>query len=68
MPRAPKLYIRGSLIEVCSRIQEGLPLVPNELNCLIIGSIMARAQTLYPVTVVAYSFVSNHFHMRSRKT
>jgi REP element-mobilizing transposase RayT len=63
MPRNPKLFIRGTLIEVSSRIEEGLPLVPNELTCLIIGSILARAQNLYPVTIVAYSFMGNHFHM-----
>jgi hypothetical protein len=39
MPRNPKLLIQGTLIEVTSRIEEGLPLVPNELTCLIIGSL-----------------------------
>jgi REP element-mobilizing transposase RayT len=63
MPRNPKLLIQGTLIEVSSRIEEGLPLVPNELTCLIIGSILARAQNMYPVTIVAYSFMGNHFHM-----
>jgi REP element-mobilizing transposase RayT len=63
MPRNPKLFIKGTLIEVSSRIEEGLPLVPNELTCLIIGSILARAQNRYPVTMVAYSFMENHFHM-----
>jgi REP element-mobilizing transposase RayT len=63
MPRNPKLFIQGTLIEVSSRIEEGLPLVPNEVTCLIMGSILARAQNLYPVTIVAYSLMGNHFHM-----
>jgi len=63
MPRNPKFLISGTLIEVSSRIEEGLPLVPNELTCLILGSILARAQNMYPVTIVAYTFMRNHFHM-----
>jgi len=63
MPRNPKLFIKGTLIEVSSRIQEGLPLPPNELSNLLIGNILARAQTLYPVKIVAYCFMQNHFHI-----
>lgn len=63
MARQPKLFIKGTLIEVSSRVEEGLPFTPNELNSYIIGSIIARAQTLYPVTIVDYTFMPNHFHM-----
>lgn len=63
MARNPKLFIKGTLIEVTSRIQEGLPLVPNELTVLVLGSILARAQTQYPVRIVSYCFMQNHFHI-----
>ncbi len=63
MPRNPKLFISDTLIEISSRIQEGLPFVPNKLTYFIIGNILARAQTLYPATIVAYSFMQNHFHL-----
>ncbi len=63
MARSPKLFIKGTLIEVSSRIEEGLPFVPNALTCYIIGSILARGQNMFPVTIVTYTFMGNHFHM-----
>jgi REP element-mobilizing transposase RayT len=54
----------GALVEVTCRTLHGrLLLCPSaELNELVIG-ILARACRLYPVRLVAFAFLSNHFHL-----
>jgi hypothetical protein len=54
----------GSLVEVTCRTLHGrLLLRPSpELNDIAAG-ILGRAQRLYPVDIVAFSPVSNHYHM-----
>jgi putative transposase len=63
MPANPKIFIKGTLVELCSRIEHGLPLVPNQITNKLIINAMARAQTLYPVTIVSYVIMKNHFHI-----
>ena len=54
----------GALVEVTSRTLHGrLLLRPSrELNDLI-GGILGRAQRRYEVEIVAYAFLSNHYHL-----
>lgn len=54
----------GSLVEVTTRtIQSRFLLTPfPELNRIVIGA-LARASRRYKVGVVAYAFLSNHYHL-----
>ncbi|HEX4498478.1 MAG TPA: transposase [Thermoanaerobaculia bacterium] len=54
----------GALVEVTSRTLHGRPLLrPSlELNDIAAG-ILGRAQRLYPVDLVAFVPLSNHYHM-----
>lgn len=63
MPRNRKIFIHNQAIFVTSRIQEGLPLVPNKLINTLLWSIMARARSLYDVRICHFVFMSNHLHM-----
>ncbi len=45
------------------RAEEGLPLVSTNYMRLIIESYLARAQELYPVTIVSIVVMSNHMHL-----
>jgi REP element-mobilizing transposase RayT len=54
----------GSLVEVtCRTIQGGLLMRPFPLLNDIILGVLGRAQRLYPLEIVGYSFLSNHFHL-----
>jgi REP element-mobilizing transposase RayT len=55
---------RGSLVEVtCRTIQGRFLLCPSpQLNDIVLG-ILGRAQRLYPVEIVGYSFLSSHYHL-----
>src|SRR5215217_8598201 len=57
----------ASLVEVTTRtIQSRLLLTPTpQLNRIIIGA-LARAGRRYKVGVVAFAFLSNHFHLLVR--
>jgi hypothetical protein len=54
----------GALVEVTSRTVQGRFLLSpsTELNEIILG-VLGRAQRLYPVEIVAYVFLSNHYHL-----
>jgi REP element-mobilizing transposase RayT len=54
----------GALVEVTCRTLHGrLLLRPSpELNAIVIG-ILARASRLYPVRLVAFAFLANHYHL-----
>jgi hypothetical protein len=54
----------GALVEVTCRTLQGRPLLrPSpELNDIAAG-ILGRAQRLYPVDLVAFVLVSNHYHL-----
>jgi hypothetical protein len=55
---------RGALVEVtCRTLQGRLLLRPSpELNDIAAG-VLGRAQRLYPVDIVAFSLMSNHYHL-----
>jgi REP element-mobilizing transposase RayT len=63
MPSAPRILFPKSVIFVTSRTEIGLPLVSGPLMNTILKSILARAQSLYPVNLCHYLFMGNHFHM-----
>jgi hypothetical protein len=57
----------GALVEVtCRTIQGRLLLRPSQqLNDILLG-VLGRAQARYPVEIVAFSFLSSHYHMLLR--
>ena len=63
MPANRKCFHRGSLIEICFRTERDLPLVCTAYMRVILESILARAQTLYPLTIVAFVVMGNHPHI-----
>jgi REP element-mobilizing transposase RayT len=63
MSQPRKLLFNKTVIFVTTAIEEGLPLPPNALINSILLSIIARAQTLYPVRVCHFLFEANHLHM-----
>ena len=63
MARNPKLFVKGRLVEISTRIEEGLPLAPNKLIKTLLINVLARAQTYYRVRIVSYVFLENHFHL-----
>jgi len=54
----------GALVEVtCRTIQGRLLLRPSQqLNDILLG-VLGRAQTLYPIDIVSFSFLSSHYHI-----
>ena len=63
MPANNKFYVHDSLIDVTFRTEEGLPLPPNDIMRTIICSVMARAQSMYPIIISHFLVMSNHLHM-----
>jgi len=63
MPRLRKCFVHGSVVEICSRVEEGLPFVSTVYMNVILLSILARAQTLFPCTICHFVFMGNHFHL-----
>ena len=54
----------GHLVEVTSRTIHGrLLLRPDHHTCDLIKGVLGRAQTLYRMRIVAFVFLSNHFHL-----
>jgi len=63
MPNLRKLFVHGTLIEVCARTEEGLPFTATPYWEFILHGIFARAQTLYPVSICHVMIMSNHCHL-----
>lgn len=63
MPRLRKVFIRNSLVEICFRTEEGLPLVASHYMRVILLNIFARAQSKYPVKFCHGLVMSNHMHL-----
>ena len=64
MPSPRRAFMNNTAVFVTTRIEEGLPLVPTGFMNMIIWSVLAKAQALYPdVAVCAFIFLLNHFHM-----
>lgn len=63
MPRNRKVFIHKQVLFLTTRMETGLPLVPNKLINTILWSILSRAAHLYDVKICHFIFMSNHFHM-----
>jgi len=63
MPSSPKLFINKQAYLVSTRTEDGLPFIPTVFVNALIQSCLAKAQTLYPITILAYLFMANHFHL-----
>jgi len=63
MPRNPKLFTTGTLVELTCRTEEGLPFAPNKLIKILVENVLARAQTMYPIKIVSYVVMPNHIHI-----
>jgi REP element-mobilizing transposase RayT len=50
------------------RTEEGLPFVPLQFINTLICSALARAQLLYPVTIICFVVQANHVHLLVRVT
>ena len=61
-----KCFFRGSLVELCFRTEEGLPFIATPYMLLIVQSILARAQSLYPLTICHAVLMDNHAHLLAR--
>ena len=62
MPNPPKYVEHGALYLVTSRTEEGLPFLDSKKLKPVVEAIMARAQALYPVEIVAHALGANHLH------
>ena len=63
MSRNRKHFIHNTLVEVTSRVQEGLPFIPTQFMRLILESELAKAQQLYPVKLTNLMVMGNHIHL-----
>ena len=63
MARPIKYHPHGSVLFVTTTVEEGLYLLANPLSRLIILSCLARAQTLYNVTVCHAIVEGSHLHL-----
>ena len=63
MCRNRKHFIHNTLVEVTSRVQEGLPFIPTRFMRLILESELAKAQQLYPVRLTNLMVMGNHIHL-----
>ncbi|MCO6429922.1 MAG: transposase, partial [Deltaproteobacteria bacterium] len=63
MPRPRKLFPHRSVVYITTAMEEGLPMPANPLILLIISGYLARAQSLYPVTICHAYVSSNHLHL-----
>ena len=58
-----RMIIGGQLYSIVTRMEEGVPMLPTANMNVIINGVLARAQELYPVTLIGYVFMANHLHM-----
>lgn len=63
MPRDPKLHTTKTLVDVSFRTEDGLPFAPNRLIRRLVENVLARAQTMHPITIVKYVIMPNHVHI-----
>ena len=58
-----KYIANNTTVFVTSRVEEGLPIVQSFIINFIIWGILARARTLFDISICHFVFLSNHFHM-----
>jgi len=50
------------VVHITARVIEGLPFVPRIIINMAIKGILAKSQTLHPVSICAFMFMGNHHH------
>lgn len=63
MSRNRKHIINKTVLEICFRAEQGLVLPATPLMQAIFIGLLARAQTLYPVTICHFVVMANHVHL-----
>ena len=63
MPRNPRIFIHNRYYEICFRTEQGLPLVCSPIIEALFKGIVAKAATLYPVTICKLMIMGNHVHL-----
>ena len=58
-----KIHIHGTVLFVTFSLEAGLLLLSNSLLKAVIGSALARAQELHPLTICHFLFEASHVHM-----
>ena len=58
-----KYVANNTAVFVTSRVEEGLPIVQSFIMNFIIWGILARAKTLFDISICHFVFLGNHFHM-----
>ena len=66
--RNQRYLVPGGIHFVTFRTEEGLPFVPLQFINTLICSALARAQRLYPVTIICFVVQANHVHLLVRVT
>jgi len=63
MPHPQKVFLNQSAVFITTRALEGIPFTCAPFIILILESILARAQRLFPVQIFAFIFMGNHLHI-----
>ncbi|MDR2338181.1 MAG: transposase [Deltaproteobacteria bacterium] len=58
-----KHYVQGTCLFITSRVEQDLPFTTCKLINTAIWGILARASTLWDISVCHFLFMSNHFHL-----
>jgi REP element-mobilizing transposase RayT len=62
MASPPRITLPGTTVLLTCRVQKGLPFVATLYMANIIWSYLARAQTLFPITISHFLVMGNHIH------
>jgi REP element-mobilizing transposase RayT len=62
MASPPRIILPGTTVFVTCRVQEGLPFVFLSFMSLLLWSYLARAQSLFPITISHFLIMGNHIH------
>ncbi|MDR2337761.1 MAG: transposase [Deltaproteobacteria bacterium] len=63
MAKKRKLYVENTVLFITSRVEKDLPFPAYPLiNTTLLG-ILARAKSLYDISICHFVFMSNHFHL-----
>ena len=63
MARLRKVFVRHKSYFITFRTEQGLPFPATRLMNRILEGITCKAKSMYDIEVVAFTFMSNHFHL-----
>ena len=66
--RNARYLLPGGIHFITFRTEEGLPFLPLQFVNMLVCSALARAQRLYPVTIICFVVQANHVHLLVRVT